>query len=115
MFHMLGAFAEFENDLRRERQKEGIARARKDGIKFGAPIKVTKEKALAILQDIHSNNPMSLSTMLEKHDVSQRTFYLIKNYKHPSTKNIDQKQFAQKTTRINLWLSVENNSKFARG
>lgn len=31
MFSMLGAIAEFETDLRRERQLEGIAKAKFDG------------------------------------------------------------------------------------
>lgn len=31
MLNLLGAFAEFETDLRRERQKEGIERAKADG------------------------------------------------------------------------------------
>lgn len=30
-FNMLGVFAEFETDLRKERQKEGIAKAKKEG------------------------------------------------------------------------------------
>ena len=35
MFHMLGAFAEFENDIRRERQQDGIAKAQANGVRFG--------------------------------------------------------------------------------
>ena len=36
MFHMLGAFAEFENDIRRERQQDGIAKAQAKGMANGA-------------------------------------------------------------------------------
>ncbi len=35
MFNMLGAIAEFENDLRKERQADGIALARENGVKLG--------------------------------------------------------------------------------
>lgn len=35
MLNMLGAFAEFEADLRRERQREGIDRAKANGIYKG--------------------------------------------------------------------------------
>lgn len=35
MLNMLGAFAEFESDLRRERQREGIDRAKANGIYKG--------------------------------------------------------------------------------
>jgi len=48
MFNMLAAIAEFENDLRAERQIEGIAKARENGVKFGRPIKVTAQLKEAI-------------------------------------------------------------------
>lgn len=41
MFNMLAAIAEFENDLRTERQAEGIAKAHENGVKFGRPVKLT--------------------------------------------------------------------------
>lgn len=43
MFNMLSCIAEFENDLRAERQKEGIAKAKEKGIKFGRRSKLTPE------------------------------------------------------------------------
>jgi DNA invertase Pin-like site-specific DNA recombinase len=45
---MLGVFAEFETNLRRERQMEGIAVAKKRGVYKGRPrsIDATKIKAL---------------------------------------------------------------------
>ena len=43
MFNMLSCIAEFENDLRSERQKEGIAKAKEKGIKFGRRPKLTPE------------------------------------------------------------------------
>ena len=44
MFNMLASIAEFENDLRTERQSEGITKARENGIKFGRPAKLTDAK-----------------------------------------------------------------------
>ncbi len=47
MFNMLASTAEFENDLRSERQAEGIAKAKENGVKFGRPSKLAdsvKEK-----------------------------------------------------------------------
>jgi DNA invertase Pin-like site-specific DNA recombinase len=38
MFSMLGAFAEFERDLIRERVKAGMARAKKNGTRSGKKI-----------------------------------------------------------------------------
>ena len=47
MFNMLGAIAEFETDLRRERQLEGIAKAKADGRYKGRPISIDTEGILA--------------------------------------------------------------------
>jgi DNA invertase Pin-like site-specific DNA recombinase len=44
MFNMLASIAEFENDLRTERQAEGIAKAQENGVKFGRPAKLTETK-----------------------------------------------------------------------
>jgi DNA invertase Pin-like site-specific DNA recombinase len=43
MFSMLGAIAAFENDLRRERQAEGIAKAKAEGRYAGRPATVDAE------------------------------------------------------------------------
>ena len=44
MFTMLGAIAEFENDLRRERQADGIALAKSRGVLLGRKAKLTEEQ-----------------------------------------------------------------------
>ncbi|MBP2444113.1 recombinase family protein [Rhizobium leguminosarum] len=49
-FDMLGVFAEFETNLRRERQAEGIAAARKRGIYKGRPPKIDRAEILLRLQ-----------------------------------------------------------------
>lgn len=50
MFNMLGAIAEFENDLRRERQGEGIAKAKAEGRYKGRPITIDAEAIVSALQ-----------------------------------------------------------------
>jgi DNA invertase Pin-like site-specific DNA recombinase len=49
MFNMLGAIAEFETDLRRERQLEGIAKAMAEGRYKGRPATVDAEAIRAAL------------------------------------------------------------------
>ncbi|MGE3366033.1 MAG: recombinase family protein [Rhizobiaceae bacterium] len=49
MFSMLGAIAAFENDLRRERQAEGIAKAKADGKYLGRPVSVDGDAIRAAL------------------------------------------------------------------
>lgn len=42
---ILALIAEFENDIRKERQLDGIAKAKKHGVKFGRKLKVTLKVA----------------------------------------------------------------------
>lgn len=48
MLNLLGSFAEFETDLRRERQAEGIAKARAEGRYRGRPQSIKAEEILAL-------------------------------------------------------------------
>ena len=48
---MLGVFAEFETNLRRERQLAGIAKAKKDGKYKGRKPSADKERIKAMLED----------------------------------------------------------------
>ncbi|PLX37454.1 MAG: integrase [Hyphomicrobiales bacterium] len=50
MFTLLGAFAEFENDLRRERQAEGIAKAKAKGKYRGRQKSIDREAVVAAWQ-----------------------------------------------------------------
>ena len=45
LFHILGAFAEFERMTIRERQREGIAAAKSRGKRFGRPTALTPDQA----------------------------------------------------------------------
>ena len=44
LFNMLGAIAQFETEIRAERQLDGITKARKKGVRFGARQKLAKEQ-----------------------------------------------------------------------
>ncbi len=52
-FHMVGIFAELENNMRAERQKIGIKRAMSQGVKFGRRAVVDEDKELAIVELRH--------------------------------------------------------------
>lgn len=48
MLNMLAAFAEFETDLRKERQREGIEKARERGVYKGRPATLSREDVAAL-------------------------------------------------------------------
>ncbi len=78
MFQMLSSFAEFENELRKERQTEGIKKAIDNGVKFGRPTTLTKEKITQVQEDIASGS-YTVRQILEKNKVARRAYYTIKN------------------------------------
>jgi DNA invertase Pin-like site-specific DNA recombinase len=49
--HMLGVFAEFETNLRRERQLEGIAKAKAAGVYKGRKPTIARDEVLKLKQD----------------------------------------------------------------
>lgn len=50
MFHMLGAFAQFERAIIRERQREGIEKAKRKGVYRGGKKTIERNKVLAMLE-----------------------------------------------------------------
>lgn len=48
MLQMLGAFAEFEREIIKERQREGLEKAKKNGVKLGRKSKLTQENIARI-------------------------------------------------------------------
>ena len=52
-FGMLAVFAQFETDVRRERQAEGIAKAKKAGVYTGGKPRIDRQRVLALVDDDH--------------------------------------------------------------
>ncbi|MGR6782620.1 recombinase family protein [Moritella viscosa] len=75
MFNMLAAIAEFETDLRSERQLEGIAKAKEHGIKFGRPTKRTPESDLEIYNK--RKEGVSIGLLAKEYDLGPATIYRI--------------------------------------
>jgi DNA invertase Pin-like site-specific DNA recombinase len=70
MFNMLGAIAEFETDLRRERQLEGIAKAKLEGRYKGRPVTVDANAIRLALEA--GERPTEIAKRLE---VARSTVY----------------------------------------
>ena len=74
MFNMIGAFAEFERDLIRDRCKEGIERAKAKGVKFGRRPKLTI-KQLAALKLEYNQGELSKADLARKYGISTPSVY----------------------------------------
>ena len=74
MFQMLGAFAEFERTLTRERQREGIEAAKARGQKLGAPAKLTTEQVTELSLAAHKPGA-DKSAIAKEYGISRPTLY----------------------------------------
>jgi len=75
LFNMLGSIAEFENAIRKERQTDGIAKAKELGVKFGAKAKLTP----AELEEMKSQRSQGVKVkdLMAQYNISKATFYRI--------------------------------------
>jgi DNA invertase Pin-like site-specific DNA recombinase len=74
MFTMIGAFAEFERDMIRERCQEGIEKAKARGVRFGRPSKLT-DKQLVDLKTEFSDESIGRGELAEKYGISRASLY----------------------------------------
>lgn len=75
MMQMMGAFAEFERTLIKERQREGIQAAKARGQKLGAPSKLSIEQTQEI--KIKSEQGADKSKLAAEYGISRPTLYKI--------------------------------------
>lgn len=75
MFQMLGAFAEFERTLIRERQREGIQMAKANGKKLGAPAKLTPAQTAELRERVNQGGDKS--QIAKQFGISRPTLYKI--------------------------------------
>ncbi|CTQ47697.1 recombinase family protein [Roseibium aggregatum] len=73
MINMLATFAQFETELRKERQAEGIAKAKERGVRFGRQSKLTPEVGRRI-QELRETGSMIREIMAET-GLSKATVY----------------------------------------
>ena len=73
LFTMLGAIATFENDLRKDRQMQGIALAKRKGIKFGRKRSLTKEQVYEL--QIKRKEGLRIVDLMHAYDISKASIY----------------------------------------
>jgi len=74
LFQVLGAFAEFERELIRERQKEGIRAAKAKGKQIGRAKKLTEEQ-IKQLRIEAAKSDANKSALAEKYGIGRKTLY----------------------------------------
>ena len=74
IFHITGAFAEFEKDILRERTKAGLESARARGRKGGRPTLITPEK-IKIAKLLHNDKTLSVKDILKQMSITKSLLY----------------------------------------
>ena len=74
MFSLLGAFAEFEADIRHERQRDGIALAKVKGVRFGRKSSLT-EAQKATIRRLRGEEGFSIDQLQERYQIGRATVY----------------------------------------
>jgi DNA invertase Pin-like site-specific DNA recombinase len=77
LFTMLGAIATFENDLRKDRQMQGIELAKRKGTKFGRKAALTLDQ-IEILQNKRADGT-KISDLMTEFSLSKATVYRLLN------------------------------------
>ena len=70
---ILALIAEFENDIRRERQMDGIAKAKERGVHFGRKLELTPQK-IAEIKSLRQSR-ITVTEITHKTNLSKATVY----------------------------------------
>ena len=73
LFHMLGAIAQFETELRAERQMDGIQSAKARGVRLGRHKTLTPQQIAEVLA--RRRQGTSIRTLMKDYQISKATVY----------------------------------------
>jgi DNA invertase Pin-like site-specific DNA recombinase len=73
LVHLLGSIAEFENDLRKDRQLDGISLAKRNGVKFGRKKALTENQVQELRQK--RTEGLLIKDLMEHYCLSKATVY----------------------------------------
>ena len=82
LFNMLGAIAQFETEIRAERQLDGITKAKKKGVRFGARRKLSAEQ----IEELRGKREAGvlIKTLMKEYELSKASVY---RYLEPSSED----------------------------
>ncbi len=70
---MLGAIAQFETEIRKERQAEGIDKAKREGVKFGRQPKLSDEQISEL--KARRKKGVLIKALMASYGISKATVY----------------------------------------
>ena len=73
LFNMLAAVAQFETEIRAERQMDGIKKAKENGVKFGRSKKLNKEEILEL--QVKRKNGVLIKELMKEYSMSKSSIY----------------------------------------
>ncbi|MDH3636212.1 MAG: recombinase family protein [Gammaproteobacteria bacterium] len=73
LFNVLASIAEFETEIRKERQMEGIAKAKEKGVLFGRKPKLNEKEILQIRKD--RKKGVKISDLMSRYSLSKASVY----------------------------------------
>ena len=73
LFNMLGAIAQFETEIRAERQREGIQKARDRGVQFGVKKKLNQEQVTELQERRHQG--VLIKKLMQDYGISKTSVY----------------------------------------
>ncbi len=73
LFNMLASIAEFETEIRKERQMEGITKAKEKGIPFGRKAKLTPEQVKSLKQEREQG--VKIIELMARYSLSKASVY----------------------------------------
>jgi DNA invertase Pin-like site-specific DNA recombinase len=74
LFHVLASIAEFETSIRRERQMEGIEKAKERGVYIGRQPTLTEEQAVEMRRKRHQDN-VPIKGLMAEYGLSKASVY----------------------------------------
>lgn len=87
LFNMLGAIAQFETEIRAERQLDGIHKAKANGVRFGRQKSLTK----AQIDELHQRRKQGalIKTLMKDYGLSKASVYRYLNDATPAGSTMD--------------------------
>jgi predicted DNA-binding protein YlxM (UPF0122 family) len=117
IFNIFASLAEFERDLIRERTNAGLQTARARGRMGGRPkgLSAGAHKKAIAAEALYKEGKLSVREIAHNQGISKATLYSYLRHRGVKIGAYKKPLVKQKVMRVEIYLAVENNSKFVRG